>query len=64
LKESLANTDRASTTAIPNANLDDGVIDIAMRKVAERHQRRELKERGMNVVLMRSAVSSVDLHKN
>ncbi len=56
----MANTNSASTQAIPDADLDDSVIDIAMRKVAKRHQSRELKERGMNIVLMQSAVLSVN----
>ena len=52
-------TRKSSKEAIPNADLDDGVVDIAMRKVAKCHQSRELKEGGVNVVLIQLRVDGI-----
>jgi hypothetical protein len=57
--QKISYTRKSSTEAIPNADLDDGVVDIAMRKVAKCHQSRELKEGGVNVVLMQSRVEGI-----
>ena len=57
--QKISYTRKSSTEAIPNADLDDGVVDIAMRKVAKCHQSRELKESGVNVVLMQLRVDGI-----